>query len=141
MEAATWGGDSVWPTARVRDGDLLAFPASSVTQRLIRLVIHPASFITHTTCSQAGALMPILGAHLNKLMCMEMVTGGTIRHGQQQDTTARCGGKRGLRGMDGGGFEAVVFGGISGFSPVTGSQRNASVGGTHYFYDPEPELV
>ena len=67
-------------------------------------------------------------------MCMEMAAGGMIRHGQQQDTTAHCGGKRGLRGMDGGGFEAVVFDGISGFSPVTGSQRNASVGGSH-FYD------
>jgi len=43
--------------------------------------------------------------------------------------------------MDGRGFEAAVLGGISGFSPVTGSQRNASVGGTHYFYEPEPELV
>ena len=39
MEAATWGGGSVWPTARtrVRDGDLLAFPASSVTQQLAHL--------------------------------------------------------------------------------------------------------
>ena len=36
--------------------------------------------------------------------------------------------------MDGEGFEVVMFDGISEFSPVTGSQRNAPVGGTH-FYD------
>jgi hypothetical protein len=71
------GGDSEFSTARVRDGDLLAFPATSVIQRLVSPITHLfSSFFTHTTCTQAGALTPILSVHLKKLMCMEGETEG-----------------------------------------------------------------
>jgi len=65
---------------------------------------------------------------------MDGATGGAIWHDQWQDTTACCGGKRGVRGIDSGGLEVVVLDCISRFSPVTGSQRIASIDGTH-FYD------
>ena len=64
----------------------------------------------------------------------DMGTGGSIWHGQHQNATPICRGERGLCWMDGKGFEVVMFDGISGFSPVTGSQRNTPVSGTH-FYD------
>ena len=72
MERKTAGGDLVLSAARVGDGDLLAFPATSVIQRLVSPITHLySSSFTHTTCTQAGALTPILSAHLKKLICME----------------------------------------------------------------------
>ena len=70
-------------------------------------------------------------------MCIEMVTGGTIRHGQRKDATARCRGKRGLHGMDSGSFEVVVFDLFDvfpGFSPATGSQRNVDFAGNALYF-------
>ena len=77
MEKIAAGGDPELSTARVRDGDLLAFPTTSVIQRSVRPITHLfSSFFTHTTCTQAGALTPILSVHLKKLMCMERETEG-----------------------------------------------------------------
>ena len=67
-------------------------------------------------------------------MCVKMDMGNDLAWSTAQDATDCCGGKMGLHRTDSGGFEVVVFHGISGFSPVTGSQRNISVGGTR-FYD------